>query len=131
MMINSFTNGSKYISAYVGSSSDPYFSMTGASAGMLRFNGDTRNFEVYDGNSWRMMSGTSASVSMNPVAENAIDWASKKMQEEKEWEELAKTNSSVKIALDNLEQSKHQLRVTATLAKETANSYSEVAEVQA
>jgi hypothetical protein len=130
-MINSFTHGSKYITAYMGSTSDPYFSMTGASAGMLRFNGDTRNFEVYDGTSWRMMSGSSASVSMNPIAESAIDWSLKKMQEEKEWEELAKTNASVKIALDNLEQSKQQLRVTATLAKETANDHGEVMEMQA
>jgi hypothetical protein len=34
------------------------------------------------------------------------------------WESLAKDNQAVKIALDNLEQAKRQLDVTAKLARE-------------
>ncbi len=130
-MLNSFNQSSKHVNAYMGSNNDPYFSMSAPSAGMLRFNGDNRNFEVYDGMSWRTMSGTSATVSLNPNAEAAIDWAIKKIQEEKELEELAKTNSSVKIALDNVEQAKQQLRITATLAKDTAHDFGEVEAMQA
>ena len=36
----------------------------------------------------------------------------------KEYENLAKTNQAVKIALDNLEQARQQLNITATLARE-------------
>lgn len=121
-MINSFTQASKYVTAYMGSNNDPYFSMSAPSAGMLRFNGDNRNMEVYDGNNWRIMSGTSASVSLNPEAEQAISWVLTKMSEEKEWQSMAEKNQAVKIALDKLEQAKQQLRVTATLAKEDNNS---------
>lgn len=117
-MINSFTQASKYITAYMGSTNDPHFSMTAPSAGMLRFNGDNRNFEVYDGSSWRAMYGTSASVSMSPDAEQAISWAIQKMAEEKDWKELAENNQAVKIALENLEQARQQLNITATLARE-------------
>ena len=117
-MINSFTQASKYITAYMGSNNDPYFSMSAPSAGMLRFNGDNRNFEVYDGSSWRTMYGTSASVSMSPDAEQAISWAILKMSEEKDWKELAETNQAVKIALENLEQARQQLNITARLARE-------------
>jgi hypothetical protein len=130
-MINSFNQSSKHITAYMGSNNDPYFSMSAPSSGMLRFNGDTRNMEVYDGMSWRPMMGTSASVSLNGSAEAAIDWAIKKMQEEREWEELAKNNSSVKIALDNVEQAKQQLRITATLAKDTSQDLGESVAMQA
>ena len=117
-MIKSFTQSSKYVTAFMGSSSDPYFSMSAPSAGMLRFNGDTRNFEVYNGSSWMSMNGTSASVSMTPDAEQAISWAIQKMAEEKAWKELAENNQAVKIALDNLEQARQQLNITAKLARE-------------
>jgi hypothetical protein len=117
-MIKSFTQASKYVNAFMGSSSDPYFSMSAPSSGMLRFNGDTRNFEVYNGSTWMTMNGTSASVSMTSDAEQAISWAIQKMAEEKEYENLAKTNQAVKIALDNLEQARQQLNITATLARE-------------
>ena len=111
-MINSFTQGSKYITAYMGSTNDPYFNMSAPSAGMLRFNGDIRQMEVYDGSGWRTMGGTSASVSMNPDAEKAIDWALKHMAKEKEWYELASNNEAVRIALDQLEQAKTRLELT-------------------
>ena len=117
-MINSFTQASKYVTAYMGSSSDPYFSMSAASAGMLRFNGDTRNLEVYDGMSWRTINGTSATVSMNQEAEKAIDWALQKMAQEKEWYELASSNEAVRIALDQLEQARTRLELTTILAKD-------------
>ncbi len=117
-MINSFTQASKHITAYMGSNNDPYFSMSAPSAGMLRFNGDTRNMEVYDGTSWRSMMGTTASVSMASEAEKAIEWAIKKMQEEKSMYELASSNEAVRIALEQLEQAKTRLELTAILARE-------------
>ena len=117
-MINSFTQASKYITAYMGSNNDPYFSMSAPSAGMLRFNGDTRNMEVYDGSSWRPMTGPSASVSMNPDAEKAIEWALKRIEQEKQWYELASNNEAVRIALDQLEQAKTKLELTAILARD-------------
>ena len=49
----------------------------------------------------------------------------KRMAEEREWQHLAETSSAVKIALENLEKAKQQLKVTATLAKEDNNSYGE------
>ncbi len=117
-MINSFTQSSKYVTAYMGSNNDPYFSMSAPSSGMLRFNGDSRQMEVYDGTSWRIMSGNSASVSLNPDAEKAIEWALKKIQQEKDWYDLASNNEAVRIALEQLEQAKTRLELTAILARE-------------
>jgi hypothetical protein len=64
------------------------------------------------------IAGSSASVGMNPVAESAIDWAIKKMSEEQEFLELAKTSKSVTIALENLNKAKEELKLIAILAKE-------------
>jgi len=83
--------------------------------GMLRING--ANMEAFDGSGWKHIS-TSAGVGLNRPAQEAIDWAIKKMEEERAWAELAEKNEAVKIALDNLEQARQQLSVTAHLARE-------------
>ena len=59
-----------------------------------------------------------ASVGLNSDAESLLDWAREKRNEELAWKTLAKDNKAVKIALDNLEQAKQQLDITAKLARE-------------
>jgi hypothetical protein len=90
--------------------------MGNPSAGMVRFDGS--NFQVYDGSSWMTISGSIATVGMNPAAESAIDWAMKKMAEEQELLELAKKSKSVSIALENLNKANAELELIAILAKE-------------
>jgi hypothetical protein len=55
---------------------------------------------------------------LTPEAEALLDWAREKRNEELAWESLAKKNQAVKIALDNLEQAKRQLDITAKLSRE-------------
>lgn len=83
---------------------------------MLRLNGN--DMEVFDGNSWMKIYASSANVGMNAEAEQAISWAIKRMKQEKEWYELATTNEAVRIALDQLEQAKTRLELTAHLARD-------------
>jgi hypothetical protein len=40
------------------------------------------------------------------------------MEKEQEWQKLAESNKAVKIALDNLEEARRQLSITAELARE-------------
>jgi hypothetical protein len=86
--------------------------------------------EVFDGNGWVQINLGSASVGLNGEAESLLDWAREKRNEELAWESLAKDNQAVKIALDNLENAKQQLKITATLARDTSD-FGEMAEVQA
>ena len=83
--------------------------------GMVRINGS--NMEVFDSGCWKSID-TTVSVGLSGVANSAIDWAIKRMEEERQWAELAKENKAVKIALENLEQARQQLAVTAQLARE-------------
>jgi hypothetical protein len=82
--------------------------------GMLRLSGT--DLEAFTGHSWTKISMSNADIGMNSVASSAIDWAIKKMREEMAWESLARENRTVKIALDNLEQARRQLDITAKLA---------------
>jgi hypothetical protein len=74
--------------------------------------------EVFDGSSWVMLNMDYASVGLTGEAESLLDWARQKRDEELMWKSLAKDNQAVKIALDNLEQARRQLDITAKLARD-------------
>lgn len=116
-MINTLSSASKHMFA-AGGSSLPYVSTNhnNPSQGMLRLNGS--DMEVFDGNTWMKIYAGSANVGLNTEAEQAIDWAIKRMKQEKEWYELATTNEAVRIALDQLEQARTRLELTAHLARD-------------
>lgn len=116
-MINSVNSSSRHIYA-TGGSSLPYVTsnMSNPSQGMVRINGT--EMEVFDGHSWMKVYSGSATVGLNNEAEQAIDWAIKRMKQEKEWYELATTNEAVRIALDHLEQARTRVELTAHLARD-------------
>jgi hypothetical protein len=59
--------------------------------------------EVYDGSSWRVASNSYTNISLDIGMIEAIDWARKKMKEEKELEELAKQYPILEDAMRDLE----------------------------
>ena len=115
-MINGLSPQGKYMYIHGGYASGPYVNNSNTSAGMIRYNNN--NLEVYDGSSWLTIAGSVATVGLSPVAESAIDWVIRKMEEEKEWEELAKTSKAVTLALENLNKVRAELKLIALLAKE-------------
>ena len=117
-MIKFISSSSPNLVVYSGSASMPYINMSNVSAGMMRYNGNNSCIEVYDGSTWQMLQGGSATVDMTGPANDAIIWAQKKMVEEKTWEKLAETNEAVKIALENLNKAREQLDITAKLARD-------------
>jgi hypothetical protein len=115
-MINGIVQHGKYMYIHGGHAGGPYVNMSNSSAGMVRYDG--ANLQVYDGNTWMTIAGSSASVGINPVAEEAIDWVRQQMEKEKQLLELAKKSKSVSIALDNLNNAKAELELIAILARE-------------
>lgn len=98
----------------------PYINMNAPSSGMMRYNGNNKCLEVYDGSSniWTQLYGQTADIQLSPMIQTVVDWANKKIAEEAEWERLAKTNDAVNIALENMKKAKQQLDITAKLVKE-------------
>ena len=106
----------------------PYISPGALSAGQMRYNPSSQNMEVYDGNVWQMIGGAYPTVGLTSEAESLLDWARQKRNEELEYERLASDNQAVKIAMENLENAKQQLKITAKLAKDTYQDHGEVME---
>jgi len=92
--------------------------------GNLRFNTSNQTMEVYDGMAWITLSMGSAAIGLNREAEELLDWARMKRDEEIKLSALSETHPAVKIALDNLTKAKEQLDVTIILSKEHNESTS-------
>ena len=114
-MINTILNGAG-INVIVGGSSTPYIDMTRTSAGMVRYNNN--NFEVYDGNSWIIMSSGMVQVSLDGVTLESLQWVRRKMTEEKRLEELAKNHPAVADAMTAVAQAQEQVAIVAALVQQ-------------
>ena len=84
--------------------------------GMIRIH--NTELEVFNGSSWQMISSSYATVSMDQDVLDIIQWARKRRDEESKWYSLASSNEAVRIALEQLEQAKTRLELTAILARE-------------
>lgn len=122
-MIKSITSGLGIeVVGIVGSSSAypyiPYINMSNPSAGMVRYNGNTSNFEVYDGFSWYSMTSLATSVSLDRETQSIIEWAKKKRNEEMERDLLAAVSPAVKDLIKQIEEKEEQILIIQKLLKE-------------
>lgn len=96
-------NGGRFVqvsNAYV---SDPYISPGSVGAGMMRWNPNMNCMEVSDGSSWKQFSTTIPTIDLTPDANEVLEWAKKKMTEEKKIDELCKKYPGLRKARDNFE----------------------------
>lgn len=114
-MIKGIVSSSPYIS--VGSTNNPYFNMSTPSAGMMRYNGNNSSVEIYDGSYWQQCNSFQE-INLTPQANEVLDWAKKKMQEEHQRHQLATTRPAIAAALENLKRAEEQLEITIHLSKE-------------
>ncbi len=111
-MIRSITAGPG-IHITGGSFSSPYVDMSRPSAGMVRYNGS--NLEVYDGNSWLVMSSGYPQVELDNNAQSVLSWARIKMAEEQRMQELAKKHPTIADALAARERADEAVRIAVAL----------------
>lgn len=114
-MIKGIVSNSSYIS--VGTVNGEYINMTTPSAGMVRYNGNNSCLEVYDGSYWRQLTQYQT-VDLTTHANNILNWASKKMLEERDRKILAESHPAIKAALENLERAEQQLETTIHLSND-------------
>ena len=88
------------------------------SVGDLRFNTNSQNLEVYDGQMWRELNTSHASVGLTPDAELAIDWAKQKLNEELALERKAKDNPAIADLLKQRNTIDEQIKVIEILTKD-------------
>tara|TARA_R110000868_G_scaffold15136_1_gene69394 strand:- start:954 stop:1310 length:357 start_codon:yes stop_codon:yes gene_type:complete len=118
-MIKAIHASGKYIQVIGGSASTYVTAQPGSQGvGNLRFNTSQQRLEVYDGMTWLELNSPHASVGLNGVAEEAIDWARRQMEEEKRLEVLAKEHPAVADALEAVRQAQERVRIVSALVQE-------------
>lgn len=116
-MIGSIFQTGKYTTVTGGPGSN-YVNNSGyMSVGDLRFNTSNQQLELYDGLNWQKLNLGSYYVGLNPHAELILDWADKKMHEEREARAMAKDHPAVADALGAVREAQEQLRTVVTLCK--------------
>ena len=110
--------GTTGITVSGGDTALPYVStnITNPMTGMIRIH--NTDLEVFNGSSWQMLSTSYATVGLDQDVLDIVQWARKKRDEENEWYKLASSNEAVRIALEQLEQAKTRLELTAILSRE-------------
>jgi len=118
-MISNVMPTGRYVQVSGGSTSTYINNYSGSQGvGNMRYNTSSQRMEVFDGNNWMQLNMGAVSVGLHHEAEQAIDWALKKIKQEKEWYELASNSEAVRIALDQLEQARTRVELTAILARD-------------
>lgn len=122
-MIRNINGGGRYITVSGGNPTYPYVSPGTSGAGMVRWNNNMNTFEINDGNTWKTLNMDYTTVQMSPIAESAIDWAIRKMNEERDLDELCKR-------FPGLEKARNNFEMFRRLAESALNDNSESAQVQ-
>ena len=87
--------------------------------GDVRYNTQMQRLEVYDGQMWLEINTGHASVGLTPDAEMALDWATKKRNEELSLEYKAKNNPAIADLLKQRNTIDEQIKVIEILTKDT------------
>ena len=88
--------------------------------GMIRICGS--DMQVYTGTAWMTMNTSYATVGLSNQAQEAIDWAQYKMQEERDLECIKAQYPQLTGAIEEVEQAKRALATLIALTKEYDNS---------
>jgi hypothetical protein len=83
--------------------------------GQVRYNGSAQNIEVYDGTSWLSLPSAFPTLELNSRVQTILEWASAKMNEEVQLNELAERHPSLKDALDALQHAQETVKIVAAL----------------
>lgn len=125
-MLKSLTSFGRYLNviggtpmSYYGGGSGYYGGHGGGmGTGNMRFNGTTQNVEMYDGSNWVVVNSSNATITLTPEAEELLDWAKRKRDEEKELEILAKNYPTIADLVSELKAVQEKIAVVQTLVRE-------------
>lgn len=115
-MIKGITQSGRYSMVSGGMPSSTFYQNGQPMAGMVRYYNN--ELEVYDGNMWHRVANSYATVGLTPEAEELLDWAKQKRNEELDIQLQAKNNPAVKVAYENLKRAEEQLKITTILSKD-------------
>ena len=117
MIVKSVVGNYQYVTVSSHSTAPPWMDQSMPGVGQVRYNPSGMRMEVYNGNGWSTLGGD-VNVDLSPNVKEIIDWAGRKMDEERQWKELAEKNLTIQDAYNKFKQAEEQLKIAQALVKE-------------
>jgi len=117
-MIKSIESSGKYVVVYQSTTGSNYVNNSNyMGVGDLRFNTNTQQLELYNGQNWQPFNINVPRIGLSPQAEDAISWALDKMEQEREARAMAKQHPAVADALGAVREAEQQLKMVVALCR--------------
>ena len=119
-MLRTVSGAGRYVTVSGGMPGNTYINSSSGymNVGDVRYNVQMQRLEVYDGQIWIEISTGHASVGLTPDAEIALDWATRKRDEELALEHLAKSNPTIADLVNQKKELDDKIKMVQTLMKE-------------
>ena len=116
MIKNIHTTNPEFIKVEVSYPGVAYTSASSGGVGALRYNPGSGNIEVWDGFNWTSVN-CSATISLTQDAKELLEWARKERARQATLEEKAKTNVTLRNAVDALYAASEAVEVIEILSE--------------
>ena len=119
-MLKTVNSMSRYMMVNGGMPATTYINPSSGymNVGDVRYDTQMQRLEVYDGQMWREINSSHASVGLTPEAEMALDWAINKKREDAMLEEKARTNPAIADLLEQRKTIDEKIKVIEILTKD-------------
>jgi hypothetical protein len=120
VMLRTVSGAGRYMMVSGGMPAHTYINSSSGymNVGDVRYNVQMQRLEVYDGQMWLEINAGHASVGLTPDAEMAIDWATKKRNEELELLALARSNTTIADLINQKKELDDKIKMVQILMKE-------------
>ena len=115
-MIKGINSSGRYLTVTGGTPSNPYISPGSVGAGMMRYNPNMNCIEVNDGNMWKQLDMSYASVELNPDTEALLEWARLERTKQQLLEERIEQNPALKKAYEAVLRAQENFDILDTIA---------------
>jgi len=115
-MIKGINTSGRYLTVSGGSPSSTYISPGSVGSGMLRYNGNMNCIEVNDGNMWKQLESSYATVELSSDAEALLEWARLERTKQRLREERIEQNPALKKAYEAVLRAQENFDILDTIA---------------
>ena len=116
-MIGNIGQTGKYIAVTGGAGSNYINNSNYMGVGQIQYNTSNQRLELYNGTSWQPINLGYYYVGLNPEAEQILDWARAKMQQEQEAQAMAEQYPAVADAMGAVREAEQQLKTIVALCR--------------
>lgn len=121
-MIKGINSSGRYLTVSGGTTSNPYISPGSVGAGMMRYNPNMNCIEVNDGNMWKQLDTSYASIELTSETESLLEWARLERTKQRLMEERIEQIPALKKAYEAVLRAQENFDILDKIAGDNLNA---------